>query len=811
MSERYNRPPPHGTIRPPLFPPRPDLYDEVEWGPELGLEDARLAYRFWFLPDTMLDEGLPPPRFLDADDEAKHALARNVYNHLMEEHLVPVSPTKWREKWEALELHKAVWSFDTIFNDQGFDLGDIMEGPNLVEGQDIDSMRVLELREMLRKRNLSTEGKSRDLRQRLRDYKQSVYRKFPRLPRSSLSDWGIARNDENRHSIEITDEGIGPLDMYTCAILTSPYNPAYWLSRAYCHYQQAFFDLAIGDVYRAQMLCEVLINPAVRNQQPGLYSRVWQAIEQHFIARGKAFPYRANAYDERFWMRHLNGINNFVPTLRKAIQNLFSLSLAAVQSWEDYKIKENELLERLIMPARDTEPFHNRMRVMRHAVLGQNINTKETPEFYFYEKSAGTVLGDRKYPYDADDKDRSTNGFVDRATELFITNNDSLPWKKCKVDVLNGVANNTQLGIFATDAIAAGDILFAEMPAMRSHLDTYRLVRALDTNQTILSMGCDNCKADIPPNHSNADISAYNDREFCVCSFYGGTRLKFCPQPNPNYQTCAQNARERYHFRVCKKNWGWLHAAMKPNIHKTKKETRYYSHTNEKHATVLSLLLREVFDITLHRRETNPHLLAHEIDELLVLESHQDWDMQSFPFTLAANIQVPFDILMQLGVNIFRDLSFDTWVIQLVLRKLTVNAVPWDHSLRQPTKIVNEKNLPYASKKPRMPEEEWNKIPPTFYNLYLYPGFSLFNHACFHQENAFWGYDPKVPNRVLMWAARPIKKGEEIRIPYFDRRDSRVTETSFQRVVGQPCNCPGQMHACSAQVKSVQNMVGYRR
>jgi hypothetical protein len=42
-------------------------------------------------------------------------------------------------------------------------------------------------------------------------------------------------------------------------------------------------------------------------------------------------------------------------------------------------------------------------------------------------------------------------------------------------------------------------------------------------------------------------------------------------------------------------------------------------------------------------------------------------------------IQIPFDILFNLGVDIFSDLSFDTWVIQTVLRKLLGVAPAWDH------------------------------------------------------------------------------------------------------------------------------------
>lgn len=111
-------------------------------------------------------------------------------------------------------------------------------------------------------------------------------------------------------------------------------------------------------------------------------------------------------------------------------------------------------------------------------------------------------------------------------------------------------------------------------------------------------------------------------------------------------------------------------------------DREHISHTNEHHGTFLSLLLRNVLETTLHRLKKGPGLLAHEISELLLLDDDTPGISSTarghkwFPFTMAANIQVRFDILAHLGVDIFRDLSFDSWVIQIVLRKLLANVVP---------------------------------------------------------------------------------------------------------------------------------------
>ncbi len=76
----------------------------------------------------------------------------------------------------------------------------------------------------------------------------------------------------------------------------------------------------------------------------------------------------------------------------------------------------------------------------------------------------------------------------------------------------------------------------------------------------------------------------------------------------------------------------------------------------------MSFLLLDVFDRTLLLRTQQPNsrILAHEVDDLLPLRGVVDLPEQHFPFTYSANIVVPFDILLNLGVKIFRELDFDT-------------------------------------------------------------------------------------------------------------------------------------------------------
>ncbi|KAF7123015.1 hypothetical protein CNMCM5793_001191 [Aspergillus hiratsukae] len=816
--------PPRKLVDAPEFPPRPDDFQEIDWAPYVESKDAKLARILWDRPTQKLRQHLdslgrhPFPR-PDEDDDSRamkytEVLAFEVYEHLLFEHMYPIAESEWQTKWTQMGMDQAKWSLDDILNDWGH----MPNGPVLIRGWDVMSSRKLNvamLKEELRDRNQDQSGKSQDLRQRLYNYERREQNYLTLFSRSDLSHWKISEGEPRRRRIYPGDE-LNPLDMYTWAIKVSPYNPTYWVSRAYCHYQQAFFDLAIGDAYRAQLLCEVLVDARCRNRYPGLYPRIWHAISQHILAGMDSDTDDVPPEVEK--MRQPNGINYFIPTLRKALHNIISLSLAALQAREDHKAMEKYLTQRVIMPYRDTRPFERRGEVME-THFEQTHDGTEAKKRWFHESQAGKVSTERLYPYESSDKRRTDQEFLDELNQRLFGNNQALPWKKCEVKSVDRLKpakdSATALGVFATEDIKKGQMIFVEEPAMRGHLNVSRLPKDR-CEYSARWPRCDNCYKEI--DHVEAflarcrdreqvrKIKAGEDRDACKCVLLNQEEaipLSFCP-PGTGPKTCSEIARKLYHFRACGKNWKWLHDAMRPYVMPVPNHQHryYFSHTNEAHGTLLSLLLREVFDITLERRKRfpDPNLMAHEIDELLILEDSLDWpdEKVAFPFTLAANIQVPFDILLQLGVDIFGDLSFDTWVIQIVLRKLLINAVPWadvpalKKNNKPAKKIVRLKKIDDGEKQDKMIKrgESFESYDPSFRALYLYPGLSLFNHACPEKHNAQWGFDFNgVPNRVFVWAEDDIPKGEEILIPY---TESPLTKKGMRRHLGRQCACDGE-------------------
>lgn len=789
--------PPTAMVAPPDWPPRPDIFDEVLLRKPISPERAHDAYMAWNLPDKTLgqvwkqweaNKQRPYPRPPDRDLDI-HILAHNVYEHLMSDPLIPMAYAEGKQ----------------IFNEQGLDRNyDFSKNMQQTKQAALDSgglgyLEFLDLRQLqleCKEKGLDTSGKAADLKSRI--INDTMDKWSGMLLKSDISHWGVERPE--KYTLEPWNRPkANALEMYTAAIQISPYNPTYWVSRAYCHYQLGYFDLAIGDAYRAQLLCDVLEQSSERNRRPGFYARIWEAIEAHLMVvprdnTGKLKP-------EVTRMRKANGINVFVPTLQKSLHSIISLSLAGLNAWNDYRDHMRILETRLGMPDRDVRVPQLRNILSEKAAKVYRGQTQYKKKLFFHEHSAGAVPANRPYPFENQDIDRTSSSFLDKLNQNGFENASTLgkhppAFHAAKSD------GTQEIGVFARSAIEPGAIIHVEEPTIRGHLPPRRLTKDLhgkahDKNR------CENCFKEISPAMVRQQTKTQNK---CPCSEKWLRQpdtpgLAFCKpsgrSKNPE-KSCLEIAHKLHHFSSCGKDWQWLYDAMRP-VANIWDEQQYISHTNEGHGTTLMLLLRNVFEIALHRRQEEPddemRLNAHEIDELIVLDGNsKSWRDSWFPFNMAANITVPFDILEALGVDIFQRSEFDTWVIQIILRKLLVNAVPWDPrrqgnvSDRLETDRDKKLHGPEAQFQRMKNKEPLNDLDPSLANLYLFPGLSMFNHSCEGSNNADWGYDTVVPNRIIVWATKDIAKGEEICIRY--RNHAIKSQRRATRLLGSPCRCP---------------------
>ncbi|KAJ5092058.1 hypothetical protein NUU61_006928 [Penicillium alfredii] len=511
--------------------------------------------------------------------------------------------------------------------------------------------------------------------------------------------------------------------------------------RAYAHNQRGHFELAIGDAYRARLLCDVLGDGFENSRQPDLYAQAWHAVEQHLTAVPQDDSRKAKINR----LLRLRGLNEFTYILLRALEHIIILSLAALNSWDDFQAHFESIIKMTLRGERDFQVLRARREVTMPV-----------------------------YPYDADDFDR-TDVDILKKINLSLFDPDpagSTPWAKvCEVKPGDG---RSELGFFATVNIAKGDLIHYEEPVIRGHLHRLRMQKDQHLTTTNEEW-CDNCKRRIGSN----TFDAYKANKDAIKAGADPKALIFCNSyqldaANTSAQPCLKIARDVYHFDSCWGDWAWLHDAMQPCFYNWM-DREHISHTNEHHGTFLSLLLRNVLEITLRRRKKDPGLLAHEISKLLLLDddtpgiSSRARGHKWFPFTMAANIQI-------------------------VLRKLLANVVPWEESRRgvvpdmQPADKYKNIVHPDEQNQRILANHSFEDFDPTFKNLYLFPGLSMFNHSCLNVRNAEWGYDDDVPNRVVKWALKNIAAGEETRVSY--QHGDFKSDNRGMWLLGSSCNCP---------------------
>ncbi len=226
---------------------------------------------------------------------------------------------------------------------------------------------------------------------------------------------------------------------------------------------------------------------------------------------------------------------------------------------------------------------------------------------------------------------------------------------------------------------------------------------------------------------SSSAPSSFRDPEICdnCCgslsrSSEHRTKCKYCPAIYCS-EYCNTTALRFHHQAICGQNYDWLFKelrGMDPNMHEM---------SGPMWLRVLSTCV-----------QSECHPLDHPLIARLVPQSSSAGVPKAW--TLRHNIIRPNKILLQLGVDIFSDLRYDTWVLQNVGTRLTTN----QHGRRtkdgRPIRAVN--------------------------SLY-----SFLNHSC--EPNAEWeiaqvkdGATAHESTTIMVSTTRSVKNGEEICIDY---------------------------------------------
>ena len=247
-------------------------------------------------------------------------------------------------------------------------------------------------------------------------------------------------------------------------------------------------------------------------------------------------------------------------------------------------------------------------------------------------------------------------------------------------------------GIYATTDMGPNTRLFDD--------ETVLGVTDTDTSNSSISKGqeiCENCCGSLPR------ISSSRVKSTCCSSVY-------CSKH------CRETAARFYHSAKCGRDFKWLFKSL--------------DGISGRDAAMKGPMWLRVLAICI---QSDCHPLDHPLIARLIPPLPAPWFM---PWTLRDHIVNPNLILEQLGVDIFEDLRFDTWVLHHVDFRLLGNQRNSRASGRRPLSAVNSL-LPF------------------------------FNHSC--EPNASWyvartseGATAHDSTTITFMTTKPIKKGEEI-------------------------------------------------
>jgi len=237
-------------------------------------------------------------------------------------------------------------------------------------------------------------------------------------------------------------------------------------------------------------------------------------------------------------------------------------------------------------------------------------------------------------------------------------------------------------------------------------------------------------------------FSIFNDTaettcDACSAPLSGNSHALECCNVRYCSAICKAEALKSYHKTLCRKDFGWLY--------------KQYSDADPLSNDMVPLLMVKVLATAIEQN-------ARPLKVACVGTMHAGYGKQNPSyFKLMDNITAPIKILQTLGVDIFTDRRFDSWVMQTLFLRIENN--------KQGVKFGR---LTHSG---------------------LNPMFTMFNHAC-DPAALWWPEGGTIGAPVEVRAYRNIEEGEEICISYTDIVLPEMKRRSMVRPhIGKDCEC----------------------
>lgn len=239
----------------PKFPPHPKL-GEIEWGRLPTRHEYKFAHRLWSLPNAALEyyDIETQQNYLEPRNRTEEFLTRNVYADLVDS-----KHQHYQQPFPPRELSNNFPNAHAPFDAEGWEYVSLdelapaklqvtAEGVSIAGRNKKARWLKQELLDELAKRNQPRDKKStvNELKEELfafqANHENDLNIQVGIYPRQGLDQWGIKKRGhvDSCADADYGDTGedyLSPFRLYTWALHLSPYNPTYWVSRAYLFHQ----------------------------------------------------------------------------------------------------------------------------------------------------------------------------------------------------------------------------------------------------------------------------------------------------------------------------------------------------------------------------------------------------------------------------------------------------------------------------------------------------------------------------------------------------------------------------------------------
>ncbi|KFZ16869.1 hypothetical protein V502_04861 [Pseudogymnoascus sp. VKM F-4520 (FW-2644)] len=503
--------------------------------------------------------------------------------------------------------------------------------------------------------------------------------------------------DPERLAAESSD-----LQTFTKSIAEQPYDPESWLLRGRCLRLLGFPELALGDAYKARLLVEASQERSTPLGKKSFLALCDKTRLQHEMDLRLAAWKHLVSTTELLEKRVLAELQE----LELQVWSELMEGLMASNACSDYLTLSKEAVLRFPQDAVFPSEVLNAKSwfKQRDDILREQVDAGEMSE----EKMQATLHNGGvypvPYPWMQEDFVSREESFLDGCkAEFSVRSTNSTVSRSAIRDIDtedDSPSSGDVLGAFATKSIAGADTV---------------LVDSTVAGVTSSAERCPTCCGRITE-------EILND----CCS------VPYC---SPD---CSKTALDTFHASICGKDFGFLTSAAE-----SAELTTDLSLDSVLLLRVLALSMQEP---TLHPLKTsllNRLTPTYKNDELII-------------FNFPDHIVTPIRVLGELGIDVFANAAYDTWVL---------------HTIR--CRLQNNKH-----------GQTLDGFPGTAVN----PLYSMFNHSC--APNVDWEHGDS-NSTLRMFALRDVDEGEELFISYIRPLTMEYAERqeSLLPWLGMECEC----------------------